>query len=187
MNAGDCIPRGKPGTRRARLIPDFDKFQPVSPGIFRIESALAGQIVVIQRGHSAAGQGFTQLIQIDHSKRGVSLPCGPEIPFNADMQLVRAALEPATAARAQHGGLLDFPQAKNYTVKFPGCCFTSFGCRDLDVIEASDSHTHDSHNITGRGLHKVAPGKLLNQAGSSPGAVASANCGGPEAGAKLLQ
>src|SRR5229473_1333102 len=39
----------------AGLFPDFDKFQPVSPRIFRIKASLARQIIVIRHGHAAVG------------------------------------------------------------------------------------------------------------------------------------
>ena len=88
--------RSTPGDR---LFPDFDKLQTVSPRIFRIEPALARQIVVICHSHAAVCQGFAQLIQFEYGKRRVSLLGGAEITFDTDVQLVRAALEPATAPR----------------------------------------------------------------------------------------
>ena len=88
--------RSTPGDR---LFPDFDKLQTVSPRIFRIEPALAGQIIVIRHSNAAVCQGFAQLIQIEYRKRRVSLLGWPEITFHPDVQVVRAALEPATAPR----------------------------------------------------------------------------------------
>jgi hypothetical protein len=93
----------------AGLFLDFDKFQPVSPRIFRIEPALTRQIVIIRRGHSTAGQRFAQVIQVENGKRGVSLLGWPEITFDANVQWLRAALEPAPSrARRTEGFSISF-------------------------------------------------------------------------------
>lgn len=172
----------------ARLFPDFDKFQPVSPRIFRVKPPLARQIIVICDGHAAFGQRFAKLVQIENRKRRVSLLGWPEIPFDADMELVRAALEPATAACPQHGRLLDFLHAENCAVKFPGHCFTSFGRCDLDVINVRDLQAHGGQDITARSLLWAASGGTLTRRKCAlTSAAALAGCGAHGAGAELLQ
>ena len=86
--------------RKAVLPRKFNKFEPVSPGIFRVKSARSRKVIIIDDGHGPVLQRFAQFVQMEHSESRVRFPGRFEIPFHADVQLLRAALEPAASARA---------------------------------------------------------------------------------------
>ena len=70
------------------------------------------------------------------AKAGCAFLAGPKIPFHADMQLLRAALEPAASARAQDRRFLDLLHPQDRAIEISRRGFASFRRRDLNVIDA---------------------------------------------------
>ena len=67
--------------------------------------------------------------------------CGrAEGVFDADVELARSYLEPASAARAQGFRLFDFRKPKDFSEEAARFRFTAFGSGDLDVVDVRDSH-----------------------------------------------
>jgi len=58
------------------------------------------------------------------------------------VELLSAALEPATAARTERGGLFQFLHAKERAIEFAGSWFASFGSGNLDVVKTGDACFH---------------------------------------------
>jgi hypothetical protein len=58
--------------------------------------------------------------------------------FDPDVELLLAALEPATSARAKGSRLFDFTQAENRAVKFASGRFAALWGSQLDVIDTSN-------------------------------------------------
>ena len=118
------------------LSEDFNKFEPVSPRIFRVEPARAGKVVIVDDLHAAGLQCSAQFVQIGHREGRVRFPGRLKIPFHPDVQLLRTALEPAASASAQDGRLLDLLHPQERAIEIPGRRFASLGRRDLNVIDA---------------------------------------------------
>jgi len=66
----------------------------------------------------------------------------PEITFDANVELLRAALEPTSAAGLQRSRLYNFLQAQHSSVKVSRCSFTSLGRGNLDVFDLCHLPVH---------------------------------------------
>lgn len=122
--------------RKAKLCRDFNKFEPVPPWIFRVEAPRAGKVIILDDLHAPGAQRFAQFVQMEHREGRVRFPSGPKIPFHSDVQLLRAALEPAASTRAQDRRFLDLLHPQHQAIEISCRGFASFRRRDLNVIDA---------------------------------------------------
>jgi hypothetical protein len=120
----------------ATLRRNFYKFQPVSPWIFRVKPPGVRKIVILDDGHTPRRQRLAPFVKMKHREGRMRFLGGLKIVFHSDVQLLRAALEPATSASAQDRRFLDLFHSEERAIKFSRCGFASFGRRDLDVIDA---------------------------------------------------
>ncbi len=65
-----------------------------------------------------------------------------ESGFDANVKLLIAALEPATAASAEGSGLLNFVQTEEQTVEFAGGVLAAFWRGNLGVVNSRDNGIH---------------------------------------------
>lgn len=72
---------------------------------------------------------------------------GTEIRFDANVELLSAALEPAAATGAERFRLLNFGQAEERAVKFAGGGFATLRGGNLQMIELGDAGTHRQYKI----------------------------------------
>ena len=73
---------------KAMLGANFNKLEPISPGILGIEPAHAGKVVIIDDRRASTRQDFAKFIQTKNSERGMRFPGRIKIPFHADMHLL---------------------------------------------------------------------------------------------------
>ncbi len=69
-------------------------------------------------------------------KRRMGLRGRNEHLFHADVQLLRAALKPASAALGQFSGLRDLQKTENFSEEPPGLFFASGGRGQLHVVDS---------------------------------------------------
>lgn len=62
----------------------------------------------------------------------------PEIGFDADVQLLIPALEPAAASSGERSGLCYFTQPEKRAIEFPGRSLAAFWSRQLNVVNSYD-------------------------------------------------
>jgi len=125
---------------------NFNKFEPISPWIFGIKTASIGEVIIVNDGHTLGYQRFAQFVQMSQCERRVGFSGWLKIAFHADVQLLRAALEPAASARAQIGRLFNFLQAQQRAVEMPRRCLATFRRGNLNVIEARNACIHAKQN-----------------------------------------
>ncbi len=133
--------------RKATLCRDFNKFEPVSPRIFRVEPARSGKVIIVDDLHTPGAQRFAQFVQVEHREGRMRFPGGPKIPFHSDVQLLRTALEPAASTRTQDRRLLDLLHPQDRAIEISRRRFASLGRGDLNVIDARHSWIHPTENI----------------------------------------
>ncbi len=124
------------------LFTDFNEFQTVAPGIFGVEPPFTGKVVIVHDGFAAIRKGFAKPVQVMHRESRMSFFRRSKIPLHPDVELLRAAQKPATAACPQYGRLFDFFHPENRAVEFSRRRFAALGRGDLDVIEARDVRNH---------------------------------------------
>jgi len=86
----------------------FEEFEAVSPGIFGVEAANTGNGSIVDEFDAAGEKGLAQIREITHGEGRMSLFGGTEVTLDPDVKLLRAALEPASAASAEGLGLFNF-------------------------------------------------------------------------------
>ncbi len=114
----------------------FNKFEPVSPRILRVEPARVRKVVILDDLYTPVRQRLAQFVQIENRKGRVRFLGCLKIPFDADVHLLRAALEPTTSARSQDRRLLDLFHTQDRAIEISRCRFASLGRRDLNVIDS---------------------------------------------------
>jgi len=77
----------------------FEEFQTVSPGIFGKKAMRTGQRVIFRDLYTVRDKRFTKLAKFRDSESRMRLFCRLERRFNANVNLLLTALEPATAPR----------------------------------------------------------------------------------------
>jgi hypothetical protein len=120
----------------------FEEFESVAPGIFGEKTARAGHRIVVRDFYGVGDQGLAQLVEIGDSESRVGLFGWLKGGFDADVELLIAALEPAAAASAERSGLFDFSQAEKRPVEFASGGFAALRCGYLDVVDAHDQTIH---------------------------------------------
>lgn len=70
----------------------------------------------------------------------MGLPRRAEVGFDAEVQLQRATLKPATAASGKFGWLGQFDQPEDSAVESPRRRFAATGHGQLDVIHSAYGH-----------------------------------------------
>jgi hypothetical protein len=115
----------------------FKEFQAVPPGIFGEKAAGAGQRVIFSDLYGAGEQRFTQLAEIRDSESRMRLFGRLERYFDANVNLLISALEPASAPCTKRRRLFDFAQPENRAVKFASGGLAACWRSQLDVVDAS--------------------------------------------------
>jgi len=105
---------------------------------------MEGSSVTLTPLASRAWRNSSRLVQ----RRRDALSWRGEILFDADMELMGAALEPAAATGAEILGLLNFSHAQERAIEIAGYGFAAFGSGELDVIEMCDSKAQALKRIT---------------------------------------
>jgi len=124
------------GRVRLRLVAPLNEFETVAPGVFGIEAVRVGQIFIPKDGIVVSQQLLAQSIEVLDCKGRVRFLGWTKLCFHADMQLLPAALKPATASAAQCVGLLDLGHSKNPAIEFPCGCFAAGRRSNLQVVDA---------------------------------------------------
>jgi hypothetical protein len=124
-----------------------------------VETGDARERVVVGNLNAASEQSAAQLVEVSDNKSGMSFPGGVKLPFDADVELLRAALEPAAATGAERLGLFNFGQAEERAIKFASGGFATLRSGDLQVIEMGDVSFHRQYKIPVRG--RFCAGKEL--------------------------
>jgi hypothetical protein len=114
----------------------FEEFEAVAPRIFGKKPARSGERVVIRGSHGVGDQRLAELGEIGDGESGVRLFRGTKITFHADVDLLVATLEPATASGAERSRLVDFTQAQKRAVEFASSGFAALRSGQLDVVDA---------------------------------------------------
>jgi hypothetical protein len=117
----------------------FEEFEAIAPGIFGVESADAGDRCVVGDFVAASQESFAQLVEVAGSEGGMGFLGGTKILFDADVELLSAAGEPAAATGTHRFGLFDFSHTQEAAVEIAGGGLAAFGGGDLEVIEMRDS------------------------------------------------
>lgn len=125
-----------------RLRRTFHKLESVTPGIFGVEATHAWNRNVVCNCDAVGEKSLAQFVEVSGGECGVSFFGGAEILFDANVELLAAALIPAAAPSTKRFGLLDFSQAQEIAIKIAGSGFAAFGGGDLEVIEMCDSRAH---------------------------------------------
>jgi hypothetical protein len=128
--------------RRVELRLAFEEFKTVSPGIFGVKAAGAGNRSVVGDFDPVCEERLAQFVEVGGDEGGVSFLGGTKIGFDADVELLGGAFEPATAARAERLGLFDFGHAEQGAVECSGGGFAAGGSGDLEMVEVGDSNGH---------------------------------------------
>lgn len=76
------------------------ELQAVAPWVLGVETADARERDVVGDFYAAGEESLAQVVEVVDSESGMGLPCGAEIRFDADMELLVTAFEPATASDA---------------------------------------------------------------------------------------
>lgn len=76
-----------------------DEFEAIAPGVFRVEPALAGKLLVVGDRNSVRQERLAHFIQVRDAKGRMRLARGREGFFHAYVKLLVAATKPTSAAR----------------------------------------------------------------------------------------
>jgi len=133
------------GFRRSERF--LKELQAVAPGIFGVKAWCTRDGLVVDNSNTVSGKGFAQIIEIVNRESGVSLLRRKELAFDPDMKLLRAALEPTAAPRAQRGWLFKFVEAKDGPIELAGSGLAALRRRELHMIDADNLIRHGSARI----------------------------------------
>ena len=100
---------------------------------------------------------LAELGEVCDGKSGVGFFGGLKGGFDADVELLIAALEPTTATGAKGSRLFDFAQAEKRTVKFASGVFAALWRRKLDMVYANDPGVHREEDTSSRYFLSVCP------------------------------
>ena len=125
-------------------VSGFGEFQSIAPRIAGVEAADVSDGFVPCAADAGVFEGRKRRVDIFDRERGVRLGGGPEILFNADVELARADFEPTSAARSESFRLFDFLQPQNTAEKLARRGFASARSGDLHVVDIGDSHERNS-------------------------------------------
>src|SRR5580704_8773274 len=121
---------------------DLQKFKPVAPRVFREEPLRIRQGIILSNFYGPDQQRFTKLVQIGHGECRMRLLGGMKRSFDADVNLLLAALEPTTSARAERRRFLDFRQAQNRSIELTSRGFAALWSGQLNVIDTNNHWIH---------------------------------------------
>jgi hypothetical protein len=82
------------------LLLALDKFETIAPRIVYVEPLRIHNILIFDDRNAPRLQGCSQVMKVGYHKCGMRFFGSVKIFFDADVQLIPAALEPATAAGA---------------------------------------------------------------------------------------
>jgi hypothetical protein len=131
------------GSIGSRLRRRLQEFEAVAPGIFGVETADAGDGSVVRDFEAASEESVAQFVEVGSSKSGVRFSGGAKILFDADVDLLGTALEPAAASGTKRLRLLDFSHSQKHAVKIVGRGFAAFRSSNLNVIDTRNLGLHD--------------------------------------------
>jgi hypothetical protein len=113
-----------------------------------VETADAGYGSVVCNFDAAREQSLPQFVEVGGSEGGMGFFGGTKIAFDADVELLVAACEPAAATSTQQLRLFNFAQAEQRAVEIAGSGLAAFGGRNLEVVKMRDSNAHFLKRIT---------------------------------------
>ena len=106
----------------------------------KLAAASAGEGGVIYNFNTSSEQSLAQLVQVAGDEGGMSFSGRAEIGLDADVELLRAAFEPAAASGTERVRLGNLGQAKEGAVKFASRD-TRLSVSDLRVVCPSEAAT----------------------------------------------
>jgi hypothetical protein len=112
-----------------------------------VEAASAGDGVVVGDLCSASEEGRAQIVEMAGDEGGMGFFRCAEILFDADVNLLVAALKPAPTARAKGLGFLYFRHSQERAVKFASGRLATLGSGNLEVIDSGDADVHSETRI----------------------------------------
>jgi len=118
------------------------EFETIAEGVFGVEAGYAGESAVVDDGDSSDLQRAAKILEIDYVECRVGFFRRAKIMLDANVQLLRAALEPAASSGAQFGRLGDFCQAQNVAIKFSRDGFAVLRRGDLYVVDGGEAEGH---------------------------------------------
>lgn len=124
-----------------------------------MEAASAGDGVVVGDLCSASEEGRAQIVEMAGDEGGMGFFRYAEILFDADVNLLVAALKPAPSARTKGLGFLYFRHSQERAVKFASGRLATLGSGNLEVIDletrtfiAKQEYQYGAECIRGRSL-----------------------------------
>ncbi len=128
---------GKEGKRGKRLRLRLSELDPIAKRVAKLEAIKARDPNLFLDFNPVLRQLFTPLGDMCHLIGEVGFGGGAGYAvFRAHMDLHVPQGQPETASSLERGGLFDFREAEQVTVKRAGLDFSSFGDGDLGVVEA---------------------------------------------------
>lgn len=112
-----------------------EEFEAVAPGVFGVEAPNAGERIIVGDLDAAREQCLAQLLRVVGNERGMGFLRGTEISFDADVNLLGATAEPASAARAKRFRLFYLLHSEERTIKIARGGFAALWSGNLNVIE----------------------------------------------------
>lgn len=125
----------------------FEEFEPVAPRVGGIEAAVAGKCLVVDDRDIVGTQKLAQSLQVGNNKREMCFLCRLKLAFNADVDLLGGALEPAAPAFAQRRRLFNLLHAQKTAIKFARCRLATLWRSDLNVVDAQNAFFHTKNRI----------------------------------------
>lgn len=120
----------------------FGEFQPVAPGIVRIESLDDIQRLVPCAADSCLRKFLKQVIDVVDREGWMRLSSRVKIPVNADVELLIPYLEPATSARTKRFRFFDLFETEQAAEEIARLGFATGWRGNLNVIDSDQQGFH---------------------------------------------
>src|SRR6516225_9891848 len=105
------------GRAQRSLVAALDELEAIAPGIFGVKAATLGECLIFNDPVVVPHEGCPQPVQISDGEGRMRFARRPELLVHADVQLLAAALKPATTPRSKRRGLFELGHAKNPAVE----------------------------------------------------------------------
>jgi len=139
------------GSIRKILRESFEEFEAVAPGVLGVEPVDSWDGGVVRNLYTASEERLPEVVEVGDCESGMGLARGEKILFDADVELLGAAREPAPAAGLERGGLWNFAQAEAIAIEIASGGFAACGSGDLEMVETCDLKFHIQERIPARG------------------------------------
>ena len=120
----------------------FEELKAVAPRVMDKKAASAGDGGILGDLDIAGEESLAEIVEAGDGEGGMGFASGMEIRLHADVELLRAAFEPAAATRLERCRLWNFAQAQESPVEFASGRFAPRGSGYLKVIEMRDLTFH---------------------------------------------